>query len=150
MEIEFTFENNLDKEYDKLKDHFLFIAERTFKHLKLDNYFIFEVDLVDKDTIHELNKTYRNVDRETDVISFAFEDGEKIISTSLPRVLGEIFICVDVAKEQAISYNHSFNREISFLFVHGLLHLLSYDHIDKEDEKIMFSLQDEILDPLKL
>ena len=150
MEIEFTFENNLDKEYDKLKDHFLFLAKRTFKHLKLDNYFIFEVNLVDKDTIHEINRTYRNVDRETDVISFAFEDGEKNLSNSLPRVLGEIFICVDVAKEQAISYNHSFNREISFLFVHGLLHLLGYDHIDKEDEKIMFSLQDEILDPLKL
>ncbi len=150
MELELTFTNDLDPTYDDLKEHFIFLANRVFAHLKLDNYFIFEVNLVDRKTIHELNKTYRQVDRETDVISFAFEDNVKEIDSSLPRVLGEIFICIDVAKDQALAYKHSFKREVSFLFVHGLLHLLSYDHMKKEDEEVMFKLQDEILDPLKL
>lgn len=150
MELELTFTNDLDSSFDDLKEHFIFLANRVFTHLKLDNYFIFEVNLVDRKTIHELNKNYRNVDRETDVISFAFEDNVKEIDMSLPRVLGEIFICIDVAKDQAEAYGHSFKREVSFLFVHGLLHLLSYDHMKKEDEEIMFKLQDEILDPLNL
>ena len=62
----------------------------------------------------------------------------------------EILICVDIAKKQAIEYNHSLEREMYFLFVHGLLHLLGYDHIKKEDETVMFNLQDEIMDILGL
>ena len=111
--------------------------------------------MVSLDIIHELNRDHRDIDRPTDVISFAFEDevqGSYKINKdpNFPRILGEIFICVDKAKEQANEYKHSFNREMSFLFVHGLLHLLGYDHMNKEDEEIMFKLQDEILDPLKL
>ena len=155
MEIELTFSNSCDEKYDIYEDKFIKLSELVFNHLKLDGYFIYEVNLVDLDFIHKLNREHRNIDRPTDVISFAFEDeveGSYKINKdiNIPRVLGEIFISIDKAKEQSISYNHSFEREMSFLFVHGLLHLLGYDHMNKEDEEIMFKLQDEILDPLKL
>ncbi len=155
MDIEFTFSNLHESKYDTFEEHFYKLAKRVFEHLKLDDNFIFEVDLVDLKTIHQINKEHRNIDRPTDVISFAFEDevdGETPLKKvkGLPRDLGEIFICVDKAIEQSQTYKHSFLREMSFLFVHGLLHLLGYDHMKKEDEEIMFSLQDEILDPLNL
>ncbi|MBE6147128.1 MAG: rRNA maturation RNase YbeY [Firmicutes bacterium] len=104
----------------------------------------FSIIFVDKDTIHELNKNYRNVDRVTDVISFALEDN-KTIELSV-RLLGDIYICVEKIEEQAIEYGHSFQRELSFLAIHGLLHLLGYDHMNEEDEKVMFNKQDDILD----
>ena len=155
MEIELTFSSFTDKKYDIYEEHYINLTERVLSHLNLDGYFIFEVNLIDLDFIHKLNKEHRGIDRPTDVISFAFEDevegSFKINKNSLlPRVLGEIFISPEKAEEQAISYNHSFHREMSFLFVHGLLHLLGYDHKNEADEKVMFSLQDEILDPLKL
>ena len=81
-------------------------------------------------------------------ISFAFldnEDRQQLYKSKEPVVLGDIYISIDKAKEQANEYGHSLNRELSFLFVHGLLHLLGYDHMNEEDEKIMFKLQDEIL-----
>ena len=96
-----------------------------------------------------INKEYRHIDRPTDVISFAFDDnveGElKINYNKIPHMLGEIFISVDRAKEQAKEYQHSLKREMKFLFVHGLLHLCGYDHMKKEDEMVMFKLQDEII-----
>ena len=107
-----------------------------------------DVNLIDNERIHEINREYRHVDRPTDVISFAFldhVDGEVTIKGDIPTLLGEIFISVDKAEEQANAYGHSLLREMSFLFVHGLLHLLGYDHMTKEEETVMFSLQEEIL-----
>ena len=103
----------------------------------------FNIIFVDKDTIHNMNKTYRNVDRVTDVISFALEDNKTIELDH--RLLGDIYICIDKAKEQAEEYGHSFKRELSFLAVHGLLHLLGYDHMEEEEEKVMFQKQEDIL-----
>lgn len=100
---------------------------------------ILSIILVDNKEIHEINKTYRNKDYPTDVISFALEDDKTMISPV--RVLGDIFISLDKAHEQAEAYGHSFKRELSFLMIHGLLHLLGYDHESKEEEEIMFSLQ---------
>ena len=105
----------------------------------------FNVILVDNDYIHELNKKYRNIDRETDVITFALEDDDSIVLPNDMRVLGDIYISIDKAKSQAIEYGHSFLREISFLAVHGFYHLLGYDHMTPEDEKIMFEKQEEVL-----
>lgn len=150
MEIEFTFLNDLESEYDFLENHFLMLSQRTFSLLQLENeIFILETTLCDPKKIHALNLRFRKVDRPTDVLSFAYEEEEKEVKNA-PRILGEIFICVEKAKEQALLYQHSFMREISFLFVHGLLHLLGYDHQNKEEEKVMFDLQDKILDPLSL
>lgn len=104
----------------------------------------FNVILVDNEYIHGLNKNYRGIDRPTDVITFALEDGCEI-DLSKPRLLGDIYISIDKAKEQTIEYGHSFLREISFLTIHGFLHLLGYDHMTKEDEEVMFKEQEEIL-----
>ena len=84
------------------------------------------------------------MDRPTDVISFALEDDDTFISTDV-RVLGDIYISIDKAKEQAESYGHSLKRELSFLTIHGILHLLGYDHMTNEEEKEMFNLQEMIL-----
>ena len=104
---------------------------------------------VDLDRIHEINRDYRKIDRPTDVISFALEDNFDVSGSSV-RVLGDVYICVQKIYEQALEYGHSEVREMAFLIVHGLLHLLGYDHMKKEDEEIMFSLQEEILNGLKI
>ena len=120
------------------------IIDFALKHENLTNV-TFNVIFVDSDKIKELNKTYRNIDRETDVISFALEDGEANINFEFGRLLGDIYICVPKMKAQAKEYGHSIAREMGFLTIHGLLHLLGYDHMTKEEEKIMFAKQEEIL-----
>lgn len=127
------------KEIEDLKDLLTFALQ----YLKLEKV-MFSVILVDNDMIHQLNREYRGVDRPTDVISFALEDDDTFIKTEY-RILGDIYISLDKAKEQAVSYQHSFKREISFLTIHGLLHLLGYDHMEKEEEEEMFALQEVIL-----
>ncbi len=106
---------------------------------------IFNIIFVTNETIHEINKTYRGVDRVTDVISFALEDGDDIKNNPI-RVLGDIYIAIDVAYEQALEYGHSRVREVCFLATHGILHLLGYDHMNEEEEKVMFDKQKEILE----
>lgn len=113
-------------------------------YLKIDNA-IFNVIITDEEEIRYLNKTYRSNDSVTDVISFALED-DKTFKNPTFRILGDIYICNKRALEQAENYGHSYLRELSFLTIHGLLHLLGYDHMKPEDEKVMFSLQEEILD----
>ena len=113
------------------------------KKEKLENC-LFNIIIVDNEYIHKINKEYRGIDRPTDVISFALEDEKDFIEYEF-RVLGDIYISLDKTKEQANTYGHSFLRELSFLTVHGLLHLLGYDHMVKEEEEIMFKKQDEIL-----
>ena len=104
----------------------------------------FNVIIVDEAKIQELNKIYRNIDKVTDVISFALEDDETF-NISGYRVLGDIYICIEKARRQAEEYGHSFKRELSFLAIHGLLHLLGYDHMEKQDEEVMFAKQEEVL-----
>jgi probable rRNA maturation factor len=108
------------------------------------------ISLVDDPTIQQLNKEYRNIDRPTDVLSFAMSeegDGEMQITGTegMPSMLGDIVISTSKALSQAEEYGHSVEREICFLAVHGFLHLLGYDHGTKEEEKEMFSLQEEYL-----
>lgn len=105
---------------------------------------VFNVIIVDKEKIQEINKTYRGIDRVTDVISFALEDNEDVVYEDF-RLLGDIYICIDKIFSQAEEYGHSVLRELSFLTIHGFLHLLGYDHMNPEDEKIMFKRQEEIL-----
>lgn len=105
------------------------------------------VILVKSKKIHEINKEYRNMDRPTDVITFAANEGE-VFDFEEELELGDIFINVDAVIQQAEEYGHSEKREIGFLFVHGLLHCLGYDHMDKEAEEAMFAMQNRILDPI--
>ena len=110
---------------------------------------IFNIILVDEKEIHELNKNYRGVDRKTDVITFALEGGEGVKNPEI-RMLGDIYLCVPVAYEQAEIYGHSRIREICFLATHGVLHLLGYDHMEEDEEKEMFSLQEELLNSYEI
>lgn len=121
-----------------------------------------EVDLtfVDNERIHELNREYRGIDRPTDVLSFALnesgEDEPEIVyevedsSEDIPDMLGDIIISVTRAKEQAEEYGHSLERELGFLFVHGFLHLLGYDHQDEASEAEMMGKQEQVLSQVGL
>ena len=104
----------------------------------------FNVILVNNEYIHELNRDYRHIDRPTDVITFALEDNKDFPGYDV-RILGDIYISLEKAHSQAVEYGHSFKREICFLAVHGFLHLLGYDHMEKEEEKVMFARQELIL-----
>ena len=108
------------------------------------------ITFVDNERIHEINKEYRQKDAPTDVISFAMEEmgeGEiEIKGSDVPAVLGDIIISIDRMREQADEYGHSNERELGFLAIHGFLHLLGYDHMNEEDEKVMFSRQKELLE----
>ena len=126
------------KEIDELNEYTKYLIE----YMKIDASF--SVIIIDNERIHEINKTYRGIDRPTDVISFALEEDENYEVKE--RLLGDIYISIDKVYEQAKEYNHSIKRELFFLVTHGFLHLLGYDHMTPEDEKEMFSLQEEILD----
>lgn len=126
-------------ELDEIKQ----LLDFALNYLEIDNT-IFNIIIVDEEKIQYLNRNYRNKDSVTDVISFALEDDETFIKTDV-RILGDIYICLKRAKDQSIEYGHSFLREISFLTIHGLLHLLGYDHMENDEEKIMFDLQERIL-----
>lgn len=141
MKIGLFNETNEDlKEYFKIMRKVLKIG---LKKLKLKDVY-FNVIIVDNKYIHNLNREYRNIDRETDVITFALFDDDTF--NPKENILGDIYISIDKVYEQANLYNHSREREICFLAVHGLLHLLGYDHMNKEEEEEMFKLQDEILE----
>ena len=122
--------NELDYEISETSD-MKKVLEIAIKEEELNDV-EFNVILVDNNYIHELNKNYRKIDRETDVITFALEDNEEV-NEEEHRLLGDIYISVDKAKSQALEYGHSFKREICFLAVHGFLHLLGYDHMNKHD-----------------
>lgn len=124
------------------------VITKVFEHENVHNA-ICSIIFVDNEEIHQINKERRGVDRATDVISFALEDNPDDFDEF--RILGDIFISIPKMQEQAKEYGHSEKRELSFLVVHGLLHLLGYDHMkSKKDEEIMFSLQDEILESLNI
>ncbi|MFT9003307.1 MAG: rRNA maturation RNase YbeY [Liquorilactobacillus hordei] len=125
------------------------------RYIKLPDDTEMSVTLMDNERIHEINKQYRGVDKPTDVISFAIEetsdddlpiilpDDEEFV---VPKNIGDIMVSMDKVKEQAEYLEHSEERELGFLVVHGFLHLNGYDHMRKEDEEVMFGLQREILD----
>lgn len=143
MEISFFNETDrkLDEEIKKAHE----VLTYGLKKLQQDDA-SFNVIIVDNDYIHRLNKEYRGIDRETDVITFALED-DKTFAPPI-RILGDVYISIDKCISQAEEYGHSLMREFCFLAVHGMLHLLGYDHMKKEDEEIMFNLQEVILDEM--
>lgn len=138
---DFTISNNgLYNDYEYLYD----LINYTLEYLNVENALL-SIIFVDQKTIQEINRDYRGIDRVTDVISFAFEDNAEIVYNDMCRTLGDIYICIPRMQEQAKEYGHSEKRELSFLTVHGLLHLLGYDHMNAKEEKEMFDLQELIL-----
>lgn len=149
LKIEFS--NQIEKNLEEFELIYIRIASIANDYLKIEDNFTISVTIVDNNTIKEINKSYRMIDKETDVISFAFLDVEdKIINSDNEVILGDIYIAYEVALRQAQEYQHSLKRELSFLFLHGLLHLLDYDHLTKEEEEEMFTLQEEILKKLEI
>lgn len=126
------------------------------KYIELADDTEMSVTFVNNDEIQEINKKYRGVNRATDVISFAIEDGDDDtdfpvimddeMAQEIPENIGDIFVSIDKIAEQAEFLDHSYERELGFLVVHGFLHLNGYDHMKPEDEAVMFPLQRKILD----
>lgn len=133
---EYGYEN-----YEYLND----VLDYAIKYLDIKNS-IFDIIFIDDTLMKELNNKYRNINSTTDVLSFALNDNKHI--ETVINTLGSIYISIPKMKSQAVEYNHSEKRELSFLALHGFLHLLGYDHMNKEDEEKMFSLQRKILDDL--
>lgn len=146
IEIYDLTKNKLLKPYFKdIKKYYL----KTLEVLDLKDNFDASLIIVGKKKIRSINNKYRGKDSVTDVISFANIDSDDYDFLDERINLGDIFINVDKVISQAKKYNHSIKREFVFLTVHGLLHLLGYDHMEKKDEEIMFSLQDKIIGNLK-
>ncbi len=136
------------------------IYKAALKYFKLKDVFQIDVTIVDEKTIQETNKETRGIDRITDVLSFPTVDfkfpfkKEDYIDFIDPEnnkiLLGDLMLCEKRAREQAEEYGHSFDREVGFLVLHGILHLLGFDHIEKEDEVVMMGHAENILKELKL
>lgn len=144
-----SFTNDFDKKYNQYLVTLEHLTKKTFKHLKVKDNYVVELNFVDNKTIKKINREYRKINKVTDVISFAFlelKKGEIKIKSKEPQLLGEIIISIEKIKSQAKELNHSFLYELSYLYVHGLLHLLGYDHVhNKKEANLMFKVEDDIL-----
>lgn len=122
----------------------------------IDSKLIMTITFTTPEEIRKINKKYRKIDRATDVLSFPMfekaELDEKIKNKDFlyEDVLGDVIISIDRVREQAEEYGHSFERELSYMLVHGFYHLMGYDHIEEEDKKIMRPKEEKILNELKI
>ena len=138
--------------YTDLKEYYPLLEEyyqKTLEVLEIEDYYVLSLIICGPVTIKRINRDYRQKDAVTDVISFALLDDDDTVEYEDRVELGDIFINRNRVFSQAEEYGHSVKREFVFLFVHGLLHLLGYDHMNKEDEERMFSLQKKIVGDLK-
>ena len=141
-----------NKEYEDIIKK---VIEQCFKEENIENSKLYiSITLTTPEHIHEINKQYRNVDKETDVLSFPMfekqELDEKIKNQKFEYedVLGDIVISIERVKGQAKEYGHSFEREFSYMIVHGFYHLMGYDHIEEQDKVIMRPKEENILNKL--
>lgn len=133
------------------------VLEKCFKEEKIeDSKLIITITLTNPQNIRKINKEFRNIDKATDVLSFPMfekeELEEKIEMQDFEHedMLGDIVISIDKVEEQAREYEHSFERELSYMIVHGFYHLMGYDHIEECDKKIMRPKEEKILEELKI
>lgn len=145
--MEITIYNRTNEDVQGYQALFEKIGAAAEKQLHLSQTCEISVTFVCSAAIHKINRDYRGIDRPTDVISFAINDSPDLIDDG-EKDLGDLFININYARRQAKEYGHSLKREVCFLFTHGLLHCLGYDHMKPEDEKVMFALQEKILDPI--
>jgi len=147
--MEITVYNRTNQDMSFILPLYEEIAASASKKLRLKKANTVSVTFVRSRSIHIINRDYRGIDRPTDVITFAAGDERSGFETPEELLdLGDIFINIEYAAKQAKQYGHSYERELGFLFTHGLLHCLGYDHMTEDDEKRMFSMQDRILDPI--
>ena len=129
------------------------IIKECFKQEKfLDKNLYVNVILTTPEDIRKFNKEYRNIDKETDVLSFPMFEKEELENMKLNHieVLGDIVISIEQVKKQAIEYEHSFEREFAYMVVHGFCHIIGYDHIEEEDKKKMRQEEEKILGIIKI
>ena len=143
-----------NKDYEKIIDK---VLSKCFEEENLlDSKLYITVTLTNPENIRKINKEYRNIDRATDVLSFPMfekdELEEKIEKKEFKYedVLGDLIISVEKVREQAIEYGHSFERELSYMLVHGFYHLMGYDHIKEEDKRKMRPKEEKILNDLNI
>lgn len=139
-----------EKEYEEIIEK---VVYECFKEEKLlDTKLYMSVILTTKDRIQELNNTYRKINKTTDVLSFPMFEKKELENFEgiIPEPLGDIVISIEKVKEQAEEYGHSFERELSYMVVHGFYHLMGYDHIELGDRKIMREKEENILNKLQI
>ena len=143
-----------NKLYEKLIEK---VLTKCFEEEHLENsHLCITVTLTNPENIREINKKYRNIDRATDVLSFPMfekeELDEKIKKNDFEHedMLGDIIISIERVEEQAKEYGHSFERELSYMLVHGFYHLMGYDHIKEEDKLKMRPKEEKVLNDLKI
>lgn len=149
VEIEYV-QINSNKEYEDIIKK---VIRKCFETEKIDiNSLYVNIILTNPDIIRKYNKKYRNIDMETDVLSFPMFEKEELLSfnTNVQEVLGDIIISIDKVEEQAKEYGHSFERELSYMTVHGFYHLMGYDHIKEKDKEKMREKEEYILDSLNI
>ena len=129
------------------------VAEKCFEIEKLkDKNLYLSIILTDPKNIRITNKKFRNIDKETDVLSFPMFEKDEIekLTGEYPEALGDIMISIERVKSQAIEYGHSFERELSYMVVHGFYHLMGYDHIEEEDKIKMREKEENVLNILDI
>lgn len=146
--------NFLDIQENKgYEEHIKYVLDECFKEEKIEkkNLYI-NVVLTNPENIRKINKEQRNIDRETDVLSFPMFEKEEItnIPDNIPDVLGDIVISIEKVQAQAQEYEHSFIRELSYMVVHGFYHIIGYDHIVEEDKIKMREKEENILNKLEI
>ncbi len=145
MNIYFSEEENIDQQIIETMKH---AAEYCAALEGLDSDICeISVSFVSEDTIHELNRDYRGTDRVTDVLSFPQYESVEDMQGDLIE-LGDVVICEKRAREQAEEFGHSYEREIIYLFVHSVLHLLGYDHMEEGEKQVMRAREEEVMDHL--
>ena len=146
------------EENEKYEQKIVEVLNKCFEEEKLKELNLYiSVTLTTPEEIRKLNAEYRNIDKETDVLSFPmFEKREideivkKQIKSPVEETIGDIVISIQRVQEQAVEYGHSFERELSYMLVHGFYHLMGYDHIEEEDKKRMRPKEEKILNELKI
>ena len=145
------------QEKQSLQDFIKQVVKTCFQEERIENLnYYLSVTLTSPQEIHKLNKQFRNMDKETDVLSFPMFEKEEIeqiqknqIKTPIAEVLGDIVISVQRVEEQAKEYGHSFQRELAYMLVHGFYHIMGYDHIKEEEKLQMRKKEEHILTLLK-
>ena len=142
------------KEYEEIIQD---VIKTCYKQEKIENSkLIITITLTTPENIKEINKTYRDIDRATDVLSFPIFEKDELDKKiekkdfEIEDMLGDIVISIEKVEEQAVEYGHSFERELSYMVVHGFYHLMGYDHMEEEEKVEMRKKEDKILNELKI
>ena len=145
------------EENDEFKKIINIVVDKCFKVEKLENLNLYiSVTLTTPEEIRIINKEFRNIDKETDVLSFPMFEKNEIDSmvesgiNDIPEAIGDIVISIERVKEQAKEYGHSFERELAYMVVHGFYHLMGYDHIVEEDKVVMRAKEENVLNMLNI